>query len=67
MRGGHAKINEIKERKALSVYRCICGLVNEKSHFQVGHKTKDTTQKQLFKRVLPYVCKSVIGQKKSQP
>ncbi len=30
------------------VYRCICGLVNEKGHFRGRHKTKDTIRTKLF-------------------
>ncbi len=40
---------------------------NEKRHLWVVHETKDTIQKILFMRVLPYICRPVIGREKPQP
>ncbi len=42
-------------------------LVNEKGHFRGCRETKDTIRTKLFDSVCPYICKSVIGWKKSQP
>ncbi len=60
MRGGHAKIIEIKEREGLSVYQCICRSVMKKTTFEWVAKQK-TPSKNNCSRGFFRICRSVAA------